>query len=84
MRRRSLWAMLFGGTEMAAQEFRVDKARLMIHGVEVEWFAGKARNGQWPVCGTMAEPYKPPSRITPTRCKRCNCEFGQDAEDRHD
>jgi hypothetical protein len=64
----------------------VFKARWSIEGRNLDWFSeGNPLNNQCPVCGTMAEPYHPLSGTlhsgsVPTRCKRCNCAFWQDAE----
>lgn len=97
MKRRSLWAALFGGTAAAQiADVQIDpKPRLMVQSREIHWFHdGKPLNNQCPVCGTMAEPYRPAKlnadgtsalflleRIA--RCKLCNSAFWQDAEERN-
>jgi len=61
------------------------KPRLFIEERELEWFSGKARNNQCPVCGTLAPAFHRTSttRIGDqvlTRCLRCNAGFWQDSE----
>ena len=84
MKRRSLFSILFGSVAASAQ------SDVACPPTAPAWECGPAKNGQCPVCGTMAHPGKSgfvlmairESLVTMIRCARCSSAFFIDAEDR--